>query len=238
MSKLTVEQIKARFDNDVERFSDVTKGHQAAVDSTIALELISSASLAVTPDARTLLDVGCGAGNWTVKVLQKRPGLDITLLDLAPAMLERARERALAAGAATVATVQSDIRDVDLSRKFDIIIASAVLHHLREPHEWLGVFRHFFELLSPDGSLWIYDLIDHELPEVAHLMRESHGRHLISQGGEAYRDEIFGNIEREDTPRPLTFQLDLLRYVGFERVDVLHKTSRFAAFGAVKGKSA
>jgi tRNA (cmo5U34)-methyltransferase len=237
MSKLTVEQIKARFDNDVERFSDISKGHQAAVDSTIALELISSAALAVTPDARNLLDVGCGGGNWTVKLLQKRPGLDVTLLDLAPAMLERAGERALAAGAATVATVQSDIRDVHLDRQFDIIVASAVLHHLRDPHEWRGVFRHFFDLLTPGGSLWIYDLVDHELPEVANLMRESHGRHLVSLGGEAYRDEIFGNIEREDTPRPLTFQLDLLRDVGFKQVDVLHKTSRFAAFGAVKGKS-
>jgi hypothetical protein len=29
----------------------------------------------------------------------------------------------------------------------------------------------------------------------------------------------------------------LLRDVGFKQVDVLHKTSRFAAFGAVKGKS-
>ena len=72
MSKLTVEQIKAHFDNDVERFSDISKGHQAAVDSTVALELISSAALAVTPDARTLLDVGCGGGNWTVKLLQDR----------------------------------------------------------------------------------------------------------------------------------------------------------------------
>jgi tRNA (cmo5U34)-methyltransferase len=236
MSKLTVEQIKARFDKDVERFSDISKGHQAAVDSTVALELISSAALAVTPEARTLLDVGCGGGNWTVKLLQKRPGLDVTLLDLAPAMLERAGERALAAGAATVATVQGDVRDIHLDRHFDIIIASAVLHHLRDHHEWLGVFRHFFDILAPGGSLWIYDLVDHELPEVADLMRENHGRHLISLGGEAYRDEIFGNIEREDTPRPLTFQLDLLRYVGFKQVDVLHKTSRFAAFGAVKGK--
>jgi tRNA (cmo5U34)-methyltransferase len=30
------------------------------------------------------------------------------------------------------------------------------------------------------------------------------------------------------------FQLDLLRHVGFTRVDVLHKNVCFAAFGAVK----
>ena len=31
------------------------------------------------------------------------------------------------------------------------------------------------------------------------------------------------------------FQLDLLRTVGFAQVEVLHKNSCFAAFGAIKG---
>ena len=45
---------------------------------------------------------------------------------------------------------------------------------------------------------------------------------------------MFAYVEKEDTPRPLTFQLDLLREVGFAQVDVLHKNVCFAAFGAVK----
>jgi hypothetical protein len=47
-----------------------------------------------------------------------------------------------------------------------------------------------------------------------------------------HRHEI---VEKEDTPRPLLFQLDLLREVGFTLVDVLHKNVCFAAFGVVKG---
>jgi tRNA (cmo5U34)-methyltransferase len=45
-------------------------------------------------------------------------------------------------------------------------------------------------------------------------------------------------VEHEDSPRPLLFQLDLLRKVGFAEVDVLHKNSCFATFGAVKRGSA
>jgi hypothetical protein len=41
-------------------------------------------------------------------------------------------------------------------------------------------------------------------------------------------------IELEDSPRPVTWQLDLLRRVGFGQVELLHKNSCFAAFGAVK----
>lgn len=49
-----------------------------------------------------------------------------------------------------------------------------------------------------------------------------------------YRDHVFAYVGEEDTPRPLTFQLDLLREVGFTQVDVLHKNVCFAAFGGVK----
>jgi len=45
---------------------------------------------------------------------------------------------------------------------------------------------------------------------------------------------VFAYIEGEDTPRPLVYQLDLLREAGFAEVDVLHKNSCFAAFGALK----
>jgi tRNA (cmo5U34)-methyltransferase len=51
---------------------------------------------------------------------------------------------------------------------------------------------------------------------------------------EAYRDHVFAYVEKEDTPRPLLFQLDLLCQVGFSQIEVLRKNICFAAFGAVK----
>lgn len=49
-------------------------------------------------------------------------------------------------------------------------------------------------------------------------------------------DLDFAYIAHEDTPRPLLFQLDLLRSVGFTQVELLHKNSCFAAFGAIKDR--
>jgi tRNA (cmo5U34)-methyltransferase len=46
---------------------------------------------------------------------------------------------------------------------------------------------------------------------------------------------VFDYIDREDSPRPVAYQLDLLRRVGFSEVDLLHKNSCFAAFGGEKG---
>ncbi len=49
-----------------------------------------------------------------------------------------------------------------------------------------------------------------------------------------YRDKVFAYVDKEDSPRPITYQLDLLRRVDFDQVELLHKNSRFAAFGAIK----
>jgi len=48
------------------------------------------------------------------------------------------------------------------------------------------------------------------------------------------RDHVFDYIAQEDSPRPLMFQIDLLRSVGFSNVEILHKNSCFAAFGGIK----
>src|SRR5512138_3619638 len=91
--KSTVEQIRARFDQDVERFSNLETGHSAAVDSPLGMDLITRAAAAVTPQATHVLDIGCGAGNYTLKLLQVLPNLNITLVDLSQPMLERAEQR-------------------------------------------------------------------------------------------------------------------------------------------------
>ncbi len=61
-----------------------------------------------------------------------------------------------------------------------------------------------------------------------------YGEYLSLLKNDDYRDKVFAYIDREDSPRPVTFQLELLRSVGFSKVELLHKNSCFAAFGAIK----
>ncbi len=105
------------------------------------MSLVAEAAAAVTPHARHVLDVGCGAGNYTLKLLEHLPGLDATLLDLSRPMLDRAAERVGAATAGRVTTVQADVREAAFADgSFDVILAAAVLHHLRTDAEWEAVF--------------------------------------------------------------------------------------------------
>lgn len=65
-------------------------------------------------------------------------------------------------------------------------------------------------------------------------MWKRYGDYLKGIGGPEYRRTVFDYIDNEDSPRSLTFQLELIRRVGFRTVDILHKNSCFAAFGAIK----
>ncbi|QDU38882.1 hypothetical protein Mal4_32140 [Maioricimonas rarisocia] len=235
MNKSTNDEIRERFDAQVERFSNLESGQRTAIDSPLALDLITQAASRVTPQARAVLDVGCGAGNFTLKLLARVPGLDVSLIDLSQPMLDRAVERISAATTGSVQAQQGDVRTAELGESTcDVILAGAVLHHLRGEDEWEQVFGRFHTALRPGGSIWVFDLVSSSIPAVEKLMRERYGNYLTELEDEAFRDHVFDYIEKEDSPRPLTFQLDMLRKVGFAATTVLHRHTCFAAFGAVK----
>jgi tRNA (cmo5U34)-methyltransferase len=239
--KSTPDEIRARFDGDIERFSNLDTGQVATIDAPLAMELITQAAVATTPVIRHVLDIGCGAGNNTLKLLQAvgsrgdKEGFDCDLLDLSRPMLDRAQQRVAAATTRPVRTIQADFRAADLpDEAYDVVLAAAVLHHLRDDADWEAAFAKLYRITAPGGSVWITDLVVQETEGVATLMWQRYGDYLVSVGGETYRDQIFATIDREDSPRAVTYQLDLLRQAGFTAVELLHKNSCFAAFGAIK----
>jgi len=233
--KSTVEQIRERFDHDVERFSNLETGQSATVDAPLTLDLITSVAAATTPSATHLLDIGCGAGNYTLKILQRLPNLNVTLVDLSTPMLDRAVQRVRPVTTGEIKTAQADIRDLDIgASQFDIIVAAAVFHHLREDGEWSSVFRKCHHALRQGGAIWISDLVSHPTREAQAVMWDRYGAYLEQLRGPEYREHVFAYIEQEDTPRSVLYQADLLREVGFREVEVLHKNGCFAAFGAIK----
>ncbi len=233
--KSTVEQIRERFDNEVERFSNLETGQTATVDAPLIMELVARSAAAVTPNARAVLDIGCGAGNYTLRLLQELPNLESTLIDLSGPMLARAKGRVSERTAGAVTTVQGVIREVAIAENScDICLAAMTLHHMRTEEEWEALFTKVYRGLRSHGSFWIADIVEHSTPEVQELMWERYGEYLSGLNDEAYRDQVFAYIEKEDTPKPLVYQLDLLSKVGFSRVEVIHKNSCFAAFGGIK----
>lgn len=147
LMKSTVEEIRERFDADVERFSDLSIGQVASPDSPLCMDLVTEAASVVTPKAKAVLDVGCGAGNYTLKLLERLPDLDVTLNDLSRPMLDRAVAR-IGRGTA----VQGDVRELDFANgSFDVILGAQVFHHLRGDEEWRQTFAKLHRWLRRAG---------------------------------------------------------------------------------------
>lgn len=235
--KSSIAEIKARFDHDVERFSNLDTGQTAVIDAPLTMNLITQAAVQATPRIRRVLDIGCGAGNMTLKLLQSTTPFECDLVDLSQPMLDKAQQRIAAVNSSPIRCFQGDFRALALpAGAYDVILAAAVLHHLRDDADWESAFAKIYQLTAPGGSVWIADLVSHEIEAIREAMWQRYGDYLRQVGGDAYQEKVFAYVDQEDSPRPVTYQLDLLRKVGFSRVELLHKNTNFAAFGAIKGR--
>ncbi|MEM8860279.1 MAG: class I SAM-dependent methyltransferase, partial [Chloroflexota bacterium] len=78
------------------------------------------------------------------------------------------------------------------------------------------------------------DLMAHDIPAVQQVLSLNYGNYLTELKDEAHRDHVFAYVAKEDTPKPMSYQVRLLDQVGFSQVEILHKNSLFGAYVAIK----
>jgi tRNA (cmo5U34)-methyltransferase len=233
--KSTNKEIKERFDVDVERFSNLDTGQRSMIDADIMMDLITKTAIKCNPNSKKMLDIGCGAGNNTLKLLLLKNPLDCDLIDLSLPMLKKAKERISAVNKGKTKIYQNDIRTIKLPENhYDIIIGAAVFHHLRDDSDWEKTFAKIYKIIAPGGILLVTDVVNQEHSAIDDLMWIKVAKHLVEIGGKEYSKKVFEYIDKEDSPRSVTYQIEVLKKVGFKYVDVLHKNACSAAIAAIK----
>lgn len=235
MTKASIDTIRQNFDSQVERFSNIETGQTTAIDSPLCMELIAQAAKNSTPKAHNILDLGCGGGNYAVKLASFFPVANFSLVDISSNMLQAAHKRVSETTNGQVTIMQGDYRELELGEnQFDIITAGTTLHHLRENEEWKLVFKKVFQALKPGGSFWINDIVISETDEINDMMLSGWLSILKKQVSEEEVNTYMNRYESEDTPQTLNYQLDLMKDIGFSKTILLHKHFNFVAFGGIK----
>ena len=102
-----------------------------------------------------VLDVGCGPGHLSIRLAEQ--GLDVTGLDLDPAMVERAQSNANRAGGvgrpSFVVGNASALPFPDAS--FDVVVSTFSVHHWAEPATGIAEIG---RVLRPGGRALIWDI--------------------------------------------------------------------------------
>ena len=124
---------------------------------------------AAAPAGAQVLEVGCGPGRLSIR-LARQYGLDVTGLDLDPAMIERARANAAHRGNGDQRRPSFLVGDVAAlafpDRSFDLVISTLSMHHWADPAAGLAEIG---RVLRPGGRALIWDFGPGARPFHAHL---------------------------------------------------------------------
>jgi SAM-dependent methyltransferase len=112
---------------------------------------------AVTPAGAQVLEVGCGPGHLSIR-LARQHGLEVTGLDLDPAMIARARantHRAGNRGGRRPSFLVGDVTALAFpDRSFDLVVSTLSMHHWADPTAGLTEIG---RVLRPGGRALIWD---------------------------------------------------------------------------------
>lgn len=145
--------------------------------ATMFEPLATDLAARVPVQPRTILDVGCGSGVWSLAIAQRHPEAHVTGLDL-PAVLANftARAAALALSPRTHA-MPGDMHEAELpAGSFDLAIIANVLR-LEPPDRAARVVERVTRAIAPGGSLLVVDALGGGSPD-ADRERAQYALHL------------------------------------------------------------
>ena len=100
-----------------------------------------------------VLVAGCGTGRQAIRAAQLYQGSRRLAMDLSLASLGYAQRQAQAHGVANIEFARGDILETGrISRRFDVVSCTGVLHHLADPE---GGWRLLLERLRPGGFMQV-----------------------------------------------------------------------------------
>ena len=209
-------------------------------------QMLDAIGVGVPSQRSGIVELACGTGQLTVKVLKQCPHAELVAVDYSPRMIDFVGAKLDAQGERDrVKTLQLDFgawandeADAEVGSQFDAIISSLAIHHLTD--EMKGkLFQKIARSLSLGGQFWNADPLLPEFPELTDIYQQSRQRWAQKQGFdlEAVRSKIGKSdtqgYSSQDQLATLDRHFQMLKEAGFSKTAVIWKYYNLGVFGGL-----
>ncbi len=207
-------------------------------------EMLEVITHCVRSTSLRILELGCGTGELSLKILNHYPDAQVIALDYSPRMLQFAQDKITAAGyQQRWFGTQADFGDwadnpekFAIGSEFDACVSSLAIHHLQDEMK-LKLFERIAASLSKDGCFWNADPVLPESPALAEVYKAVREEWSVQQGTNL--TDIRAKIgvsstqgySSQDQLASLDTHLQMLSKAGFKTVAVPWKYYGLAVFG-------
>ena len=100
-------------------------------------------------DRFNVLDLGSGTGNVSLALKQKFQYANISCIDIAENMIEMAKLKLDKYN--DIEYYTGDFSEFKFEKKYDVVVSSLALHHIKTDEEKKEFYSKIYELLNPGG---------------------------------------------------------------------------------------
>jgi tRNA (cmo5U34)-methyltransferase len=180
-----------------------------------------------------VIDLGCGTGTISQRVLVAFPNARVTCLDLAENMIEMARVKLAQHPHAHY--LVSDFSTFAFDAEYNVVVSSLALHHLVTDADKQGFYSKIYDALAPGGVFYNADVVLGSNDALqAMYMRQWQAFMLQNVSREEMEHTWLPKYCDEDRPARLTDHLAWLAKAGFTDVDVVWKYYNYAVYGGTR----
>lgn len=177
-----------------------------------------------------VLELGCGTGNLTLRLVERYPGSSMVVVDAAPEMVEVTASRAGGRVEGRVGTFEEVALEPG---RYSLITSCISLHHVEDKR---GLYQRLLEALSPGGHLVFADQLRGGT-ERLHRINWERWLEFCRSGDTCTDEEIQGlldHAEAHDHYTPLVEHFRLLEAAGFGELDCVWRNWIWGVLSARK----
>ncbi|NEP03190.1 MAG: class I SAM-dependent methyltransferase [Symploca sp. SIO2E9] len=207
-------------------------------------EILDVLARCTPANAQRILDLGCGTGETSLKILDRCQDAEVIGVDYSRRMLDFARTKINLAGYSYRWTgYEGDFgewanHNLSLPGEFDVCVSSFAIHHLTDEMK-LTLFERIRSSLKPGGVFWNADRVLPESLALKEVYQERREDWAQSQGTSlaALRTKFGTNVSQgysgPDRFATVYSHLQMLTTAGFTSVAVPWKYYGMAMFGGM-----